>query len=167
MKVFFYPYAAIRFIGETKKEFTRSVIRPNPIVENGDILIMTPVDAYNTVRLFPTEWEKVENLEIDTDTITLNERIKELESEVDELSLVVAEHDKVDAVTLAITQDEAMTTIVIKAKEEFAEDINALAEYALDEFGIELEDLEKTFDELYAELYFVVNHNDDKQAESK
>lgn len=187
MKIFFYPYGAIEYIGKTKKEFTRSLIRPNPVIENSDVLIMTELDAYNTVKLFPTEFKLVKNLEIDTDTIalnerikeleaevirletnsdtlTLNERIKELESEVNELSLVVASHDAQQEelnknTSPVITSEEATSfSFLLKVKEEFAEDKDALAEYALEEFGIEL-DIEKEFDELYEELSLIVNQS--------
>jgi hypothetical protein len=186
MNIFFYPYGAIEYIGKTKKEFTRSLIRPNPIIENGDVLIMTELDAYNTVKLFPTEFKLVKNLEIDTDTIalnerikeleaevvrletnsdtlTLNERIKELETELNELSLVVANHDAQQEelnknTPPVITSVDATSFFILKAKEEFAEDKDALAEYALDEFGIEL-DIEKGFDELYEELSLIVNQS--------
>ena len=170
MKIYFYPHAAIRYKGESGKLFTRSVIRPVPFVNKGDVIIMTPVDAHNTVRLFPTEWEKVEHLEIDTDVITLNEKIEELESELEELSFVVAQHDieQEEKEALIITPEEAVSSIVtMKTKEYFKGDKNALAEYALDEYLIEFSDLEKSFDELYDELFLAVNHSSNTLEESK
>ena len=160
MKILFSPSAAIKYIGKDSQEFKRSVIRPFPIVENSDIIIMTPVDAHNTVRLFPTEWEHIKDINIDNDVVVLNERILELESENAELSLIVAKHDIDDN-----SSQESNHLITIKKEADFNEDIDSLLEYALDEFGIELIDSEKTFNELYTELYSVVNA--DVQTESK
>lgn len=143
-KIFIDPQAAVEFIGTKEQEVTRSLASPKPIVKTGDILIVTPVDAYNLVQLFPTLWKRldVKVLEIQSDedlenqVIELDERIVELESENAELALASAYTDSEE-------------TVVLRTRESFTrkEDLET---YAKETFDIVL-DID-TLDNMYAAL---------------
>ncbi len=100
-KIYFKPYAAIRYIGEKEQEFTRSLARPKPIVKKGDVCIVTVKDGYNLCRMLPTLWEKIDcdflvvdgTYELEERVKELEEKLLELESENEELTSVVAVND--------------------------------------------------------------------------
>jgi len=144
MRVYLGESAALLYKGQKTKEFTRANFYPKPIVQNGDIIILDKLAAYNLAKLLPNEWELLEKeyIQIDEPEI-LQEKLKEAEDYIQELEEVVAEHDLQDMLEeqsndniVKINHEEALETQVIKAYEEFSSK-EELEEYAL-KFGIEL-----------------------------
>ncbi len=179
-KIYLGNLSAIEYLGEVEKEFTRSPFTPKPIVEQGDIIILEKIHAYNLSRLLPDEWKMWDKnyIEVREDEELL-EIIAGYESEVEELEAVVAAYDlKVDTESLnttikvlkevleennelKITPSEALEAVQIKPFEEFTTK-EELETYALEEFGFEL-DMELSIEDMYQSLKDIVDSKEDEK----
>lgn len=84
-KVFFGPYAAIKYVGAKSKELAVSVARPKPKLKKGDIVILDKRSAFNLTKKGFGEFEEVKDISFvkaDTETV---KKISELEALVLEL----------------------------------------------------------------------------------
>lgn len=179
-KIYLGNLSAIEYVGEEKKEFTRSPFSPKPIVELGDIIVLEKIHAYNVSKLLPNEWKLWDKnyIEVREDEELL-EIIAGYESEVEELEAVVAAYDlKVDTESLnttievlkevleennelKITPSEALEAVQIKPFEEFTTK-EELETYALEEFGFEL-DMELSIEDMYQSLKDIVDSKEDEK----
>lgn len=62
-KVYFAPYKAMKFKGDTPKEYAGSLARPKPKLRRGDIVIVDSRTAFNAVNNGFGEFEAVESIE--------------------------------------------------------------------------------------------------------
>lgn len=128
MKRFFLGnFAAVIYIGEVEKEFTRSPFSPKPMLKNGDIVVLDKLHAYNLSKLLPTEFEMLDKnvIEVEEEDELL-EIIEEFKKENEELEEVVAKYD------LKNMPDEDILQAILDGLEAGTLTIESLSEYDLE-----------------------------------
>jgi hypothetical protein len=84
-RVYFGPYAAIKYVGRKKKLLATSRARPKPELRFGDIVIVEKKTAFNNVKKGFGEFEYVDKIEFVKADRESAEKIEALQQRVDEL----------------------------------------------------------------------------------
>ena len=63
-KLYFAPSSAVKYVGKEPKEFAYSTVRPKPILENGDIVVVDKKTAHTLVTKGFGDFEEVESIRL-------------------------------------------------------------------------------------------------------